>query len=92
MLGLNGFSQAGMYDALGAHFDIAGENQESLFRAYRLHEPESLQRTIDNQQRAPPHREKMAAFTGAGSKRSSYAVDGSAGTGHQQLDASCGDR
>ena len=29
MLGLNGFSRAGLYDALGAHFDIAGENQES---------------------------------------------------------------
>jgi len=92
MLGLNGFSQAGMYDALGAHFDIAGENQESLFRAHCLHEPELLQWTIDGQESTLSHGEKMTVRLGRGSKRPSDTVDGSAGTRHQQLDASCSDR
>jgi hypothetical protein len=73
----------GLYDALGAHLDIAREDQESLFRAHRLHEPELLQRTIDDQERASSHREKLAALTGAGRKRPSDTVDGSAGSRHQ---------
>jgi len=32
----------GLYDALGAHLDIAGENQERLLGAHRLYEAELL--------------------------------------------------